>query len=170
MSTATVTANEMEVFRHQARTTYAVVRMNCEGVSQEESMVQPQPAGNCLNWVLGHLLFVYDQMLPLLGQQAVLQKGALKQYERGSAPLQDPGQAHDFKDLLTAWDEASKRVDAGLAAFDIRKLDAKAPVSPSNDPNETVRSLLSTVFFHQAYHAGQTGTLRRIAGKEGAIR
>jgi hypothetical protein len=26
------------------------------------------------------------------------------------------------------------------------------------------------VFFHQAYHSGQTGLLRRMAGKEGAIK
>jgi uncharacterized damage-inducible protein DinB len=26
------------------------------------------------------------------------------------------------------------------------------------------------LMFHQAYHAGQTAVLRRIAGKEGAIR
>jgi hypothetical protein len=33
-----------------------------------------------------------------------------------------------------------------------------------------VRSLLATVAFHQAYHAGQTGTLRRVVGKSGAIK
>jgi uncharacterized damage-inducible protein DinB len=30
--------------------------------------------------------------------------------------------------------------------------------------------VLATVFFHQAYHAGQAGVLRRVAGREGAIR
>jgi uncharacterized damage-inducible protein DinB len=42
--------------------------------------------------------------------------------------------------------------------------------SPSGNPDETVRSLITTVMFHQAYHAGQTAVLRRIAGREGAIR
>jgi uncharacterized damage-inducible protein DinB len=49
-------------------------------------------------------------------------------------------------------------------------MDEPAPFSPTNNPKETVRSLLATVFFHQAYHVGQTGLLRRIAGKEGAIK
>ena len=39
-----------------------------------------------------------------------------------------------------------------------------------NDPDETVGSLLSVVLFHQAYHAGQTAVLRRVAVKDGAIR
>lgn len=33
-----------------------------------------------------------------------------------------------------------------------------------------MRSILATVLFRQAYHAGQTGILRRLAGKEEAIR
>jgi uncharacterized damage-inducible protein DinB len=71
---------------------------------------------------------------------------------------------------MTAWDECSRRVDAGLAALGPEALSARAPFSPSDDPNETVGSLLSTVCWHQAYHAGQTGLLRRAAGRAGAIR
>jgi uncharacterized damage-inducible protein DinB len=64
---------------------------------------------------------------------------------------------------------AAERIDVGLADLTSEALDAPAPASPNNDPDETVRSLLALVSFHQAYHAGQTGLLRRIAGKDGAI-
>ncbi len=70
---------------------------------------------------------------------------------------------------MTARDEAAERIGAGLAGLTSKALDAPAPPSPNNDPGETVRPLLALVFFHQAYHAGQTGILRRIAGKAGAI-
>jgi uncharacterized damage-inducible protein DinB len=118
---------------------------------------------------LGHLLWVYDEMLPLLGQVPAMGKKALARYARGSAPLQGPAEALDLGDLLAAWDEATQHVDAGLAGLTAAALDRPAPRNPSGNPNETIRSLLSTVFFHQAYHAGQTGLLRRIAGKKGAI-
>jgi hypothetical protein len=49
-------SNEIEVLRHQARVTQRVMRLNVEGISHEESLIQPQPAGNCLNWVIGHLV------------------------------------------------------------------------------------------------------------------
>jgi uncharacterized damage-inducible protein DinB len=161
--------SDTEVFRHQARTTHTVVRLNVEGLTQEESLIQPAGGGNCLNWVLGHLLWVYDEMLPLLGQVPAMGKKALARYARGSAPLQDPAEALDLGDLLAAWDEATQRVDAGLAGLTAAALDRPAPRNPSGNPNETIRSLLSTVFFHQAYHAGQTGLLRRTAGRKGAI-
>lgn len=35
--------------------------------------------------------------------------------------------------------------------------------------DETMGSLLAAVLFHQAYHAGQLGILRRIAGESVAI-
>jgi hypothetical protein len=161
--------SEVEILRHQARTTRQVVRLNVDGLTQEESLIQPDPAGNCLNWVVGHLVCIYEQALPMLGQKPVLGEGALKRYARGTPPLSDAAEALDLSELLTAWDEASERIDAGLASLTTEALDRPAPRSPTGDPNETVRSLLATVLFHQAYHSGQTGLLRRIAGKEGAI-
>jgi uncharacterized damage-inducible protein DinB len=119
---------------------------------------------------VGHLACIYDKVLPLLGQEPVMEAEALKRYDRGAPPIRDAAEALELRDLLTAFDKATERVDAGLAGISPEVLDRKAPESPSGNPNETVRSLLSTVFFHQAYHAGQTGILRRIAGKEGAIR
>lgn len=171
MTTAVVeTVKEVEVFRHQAQMIREVVRRNVDGFTQEESLLQPAPAGNCQNWVVGHLLCIYNQVLPLLGQEPVLEKDALAQYARGSSPLADPASALDFQQLLTSWAEANERIDAGLSGLTAEVLDRPAPHSPSKNPNETVRSLVSTVLFHQAYHSGQTGLLRRMAGKEGAIR
>lgn len=160
---------ETAVLRHQVGMVHGVVRMNTAGITQQDSLAQPHPGGNCLNWVLGHLMWVYDSMLPLLGQEPVMPAGTLARYARGSAPITDPAEALDVAELLAAWDTAAQRVDAGLAGVTAEKLDQPAPTSPSNNPDETVRTLLTTVLFHQAYHAGQTGVLRRVAGKPGAI-
>ncbi|MHB1865740.1 MAG: DinB family protein [Acidobacteriaceae bacterium] len=166
---ATETIGEARVLSQQARAIHGIVRRNVDTLTQKESMVQPQPGGNCLNWVVGHLVFVYDQVLPMLGQAPVLGTGTLKRYGRGTPQLQNTAEAIDLQELMTAWDEAAKRVEAGLETLTAEALDKPASFSPNNDSKETVRSLLSKIFFHQAYHAGQTGLLRRIAGKEGAI-
>lgn len=167
--TATTAAAEIELWRLQARMARDVVNANTHGLTHEESLVEPRPAGNRLNWVLGHLLSVYDGFLPLLKQEPVIGAATLQRFARGGPPLQDPADALDFGKLQRAWNQASERVDAGLANLDPEILDRPVANSPSGNPDETVRSLITTVMFHQAYHAGQTAVLRRIAGREGAI-
>ncbi len=91
MTTATLeTVRDIEVFRHQAQVIGQVLRINVAGLTQEESLIQPTPGGNCLNWVVGHLVCIYNDTLPLLGQERVREKDILKRYGRGTPPLQDP--------------------------------------------------------------------------------
>ena len=35
---------------------YGAINRNLDGLSHEESLVIPEPGGNCLNWVLGHIV------------------------------------------------------------------------------------------------------------------
>ena len=164
-----VTSSQIAVLRDQARMAHIVVRLGLDGVTHDESLVQPEAAGNCLNWVVGHLLSIYDNVLPMLGQQPVLPPSAQKRYDRGSKPMRDGSEALDIAELMAMWDESAKRYDAGLTALDPATLGERAPFSPTNNPDETVGSLLSTIAFHQSYHTGQTGLLRRIVGKTGVI-
>ena len=161
--------SEIDGMRQQARLTRDVVRMNLEGISHEQSLVQPKPAGNCSNWVVGHLVTVYNRVLPLLGQTPVDSAGDLARYARGSSALTRASDALPLQELVSAWDEACVRVDAGLTELPPRQLEMVVPDGPTGDPHETMRSLLAVVLFHQAYHAGQLGILRRIAGEGGAI-
>ena len=168
--TGTAAAAEVELWRLQARMARDTVNANTHGLTHEESLAAPQPGGNRLNWVLAHLLSVYDGFLPLLRQEPVIGAPTLKRFARGAPPLENPADAIDWGWGGGACNPARDRVDAGLARLDPEILDQPVPNSPSGNPDETVRSLITTVMVHQAYHAGQTGVLRRIAGREGAIR
>ena len=94
----------------------------------------------------------------------------LQRYGRGTAHIQNAAEALDLAQLMTAWDEVAQRMEAGLESLTPEVLDQPAPWSPRNDPKETIGSLLSIISIQQAYHTGQTGLLRRMAGKEGAIK
>ena len=61
-------------------------------------------------------------------------------------------------------------LQAGLAGLTSDLLAAKAPFSPSQDEKETNGSLLAGLVFHEAYHNGQLGTLRRLSGAAGVIK
>jgi hypothetical protein len=155
--------------RYQGHLTQTVVRLNLDGMTHEDSLVQPHPAGNCSNWVIGHLLTIYTDALPLLGQKAVRPREELSHYARGAPPIKHPAEALPLEELKKGWDESCARFDAGLAALPEDRLTERVPNSPTNNPDETMGSLLATLLFHQAYHSGQLGVLRRIAGKPGAI-
>jgi len=167
---ATELTGGVESMRYQASLVHKVVRTNVDGITHEESLLQPEPGGNCLNWVLGHLVWAYAGALPLVRQTAAVDRERLAQYARGGPPLTEPSRAMRFDELLAAWDESSRRMDRGLAEFPTDTLAQPAPGSPTGNPNETVGSLLATIMFHQAYHTGQTAVLRRLIGKAGAIK
>lgn len=169
-TTAPAVASQLEGFRHIFRLTDLTLHANLEGVTQAESLARPDPAGNCLNWVVGHMTCIQNKVLPLVGQEPVVPARSLDRYDRGSAPVTDPAEARDVHELLGIWEQAAARWDAGLAALSAEALGRPAPFSPSGDPDETVGSLLATLLFHQGYHAGQAGVLRRVAGHEGAIK
>jgi uncharacterized damage-inducible protein DinB len=167
--TTTTTHPAIALLRHHAGLIRNVVAMNLEGLTHEQSLLSPDPAGNSANWVLGHLVCIYNRVLPLLGQEPALEMERIERYDRGSPPI-TPAEARPLAELRAAWDETVERVDAGLAALDPDSLDRPAAFSPSNNPDETTGTLVTTVLFHQSYHAGQLGILRRVAGLEGAIR
>jgi uncharacterized damage-inducible protein DinB len=154
------------------RTLYFVihrtVRRNLEGVSHEESLRSPEPFGNNANWVLGHLVDSAEGVLGLLGQPRVLEGGALARYRRGTSPLIDAADALPLERLLEAWDEASKRINVGLKSIPEERIDAPAP-EKLTWMGTTIGAAVAFVSFHQSYHAGQLGLLRRLLGKPGAI-
>ncbi len=173
MSATTVTSTPvgaLDILREQIQVVHRVLRLNAEGITQEDSLIQPQPGGNCFNWNLGHLVLTNEITLKLLGKPPVLGEAALQRYARGSAPLRNPNEAMPLEKLLAAWDEGCARIEQGLAKLNPERLAEPAPSSPRNNPDETVGTLLSILMFHQAAHTGQTSLLRRMAGKPGAIK
>jgi hypothetical protein len=168
--TATERSGGVESIRYQAQMIGQVVRINVDGITHQESLVQPEPGGNCLNWIMGHLVWAYTGALPLVRETPKRSQDSLSQYARGGPPLTDASRAVNFEELLALWDDCTKRMDEGLARFPVETLSQPAPRSPTGNPNETIGSLLATVMFHQAYHTGQTAVLRRLIGKAGAIK
>ena len=145
---------------------WAVLK-NLEGISDEEALRLPQPGGNSINWITGHLITPRQAFLKAFGQAAYLSPTSLAAYTRGSKPgEQMPETLDGLRDSLIRSHDA---LIALISNFDDAALDAKAPFSPGNDPNETVGTLLGKLVVHEGYHAGQIGMARRLVGKAGAI-
>jgi hypothetical protein len=166
MSTTTKAKTAMgETLAMQVALTHLVANANLEGVTHAESVAQPQPGGNCLNWILGHVVSARSNALALVGREPIWDEDRGKAYQRHGPPLADPAQALPFEELLADFNRIQDGLLEGLAEVSEETLAQKAPFSPTNNPDETIGSLLAGLVFHEAYHVGQMGLGRRIAGK-----
>jgi len=154
------------VLKTQVFNNLGALKMNLEGLTHEESLVQPQPAGNCLNWIVGHILANRTGMLGLLGRDPVWNEEEAKPYQRGSEPLTDPALAKDLNELVAMLENSQESILTGIAEISAEGLQAPAP---SGKEGETVETGLAALVFHEAYHVGETGILRRLLGHAGAI-
>jgi len=136
------------------------IGVNARDLSHEESLRGPGPAGNCANWVLGHIVAGRGAILSLVGEQPVWDAATGERYKRGSSPIERE-MARPFPEILESLDRSQERLVTGLARLKHEEL--------GEDDGESLGSKLAFLQFHEAYHAGQLGLLRRIAGKKGAI-
>jgi hypothetical protein len=141
-----------------------VLDRNLRGVTNQESLRPPQPAGNTMNWIVGHVVRTRNQALGLLGDAPLFDDEDFAAYGAGST-----GAALPLDELKRRFDAIGPALDAALKRTSPQQLSAAAPFSPTGNPNETVGTLLASIAFHEAYHLGQTGLARRLLGKRGAL-
>jgi uncharacterized damage-inducible protein DinB len=158
-----------EILTIQFRDTHWVVLANLKGLADEQYFQAPQGGGNCLNWVLGHLVQARNGALIMLGQDPVIDAGLIDRYQRGSDAVTADDDAVPSVDLRSAFKRSQRGLLTGLDGLTDGAIAAPAPFSPTNDPDETVGSLLAGLLFHEAYHAGQLGVIRRTLGVPGAV-
>ncbi len=169
MSTTTkARTTHCEALITQFGNAYYVGKRNLEGVSHQDSLIQPKEAGNCINWVMGHVVNARSDLLGVIGQKPVWDEQRAAPYLRHGPPLTDASKALPFDEIMADFDKTQERLTEGLAQVTEDQLSQKAPYSPTENPDETIGSLLGTFAFHDAYHIGQTGVLRRIVGKAAA--
>jgi uncharacterized damage-inducible protein DinB len=142
---------------------YRALKINTDDISHEESLVRPDSGGNCINWVLGHILTSRNGILKMLGEPNMPDIEHYSQYARGSETVIDSSNAVPIEQLLENLQESQKRLENAL-----NNLSAEDMEKPTE--KSTVGETLEFLQFHETYHIGQLGILRRVAGKDGAIK
>ncbi len=161
---------DLEALMIQMQYNGYVLEVNSGGLTTEDSVVRLEPGGNSYNWILGHILSSRNKLLRMLSREPVWDADLEKQYDRGTVSIKAPADAYSLPDMLRDLKISQDSILQGMQNMKPEALAAKAPFSPGGNPMETIGSLLATLVFHESYHAGQTGIIRRLLGKEGAIR
>lgn len=157
-----------ETLNTQFRMNQYIAGRNLDGVTHEESLIRAVETGNHLNWLVGHIVATRCALLPALHQESIWNEEQMSIYRRGSSGAVDAGYL-PFDEVVRAFHTTQERILEGIASLSEEELAAPAPFSPGGGP-ETLGSLLTKSTVHEGYHLGQTGILRRVIGKPGAIR
>lgn len=122
--------------------------------------------GNSAHWVLGHIASSRRSLLRALGAPA-----DDVAWERTFARNASHGDPADFpapEELLADIHASGKLLTERLRSM--TEDEANAPLGRSMpDGGTTVADCARFLQFHEAYHIGQLGLYRRLAGKTGAI-
>ena len=142
-------------------TNAGAIRLNLDGVTHELSLVRPEAAGNCINWVVGHIIASRNQVLELVGAAPIWAEEESAPYGRGSPPLPvgDERELSELREVLDASQEVLIERLGEISDEELGEVVGK----------KSRLEQLVFLHFHEAYHVGQLGLLRRLVGLGGAI-
>jgi hypothetical protein len=145
---------------------YGVLKDQTNGLTHEESLLQYPFRGNCLNWVVGHLLQSRSTMMSALGMTPIWTEEQRAPYLRGSAAItaENSQIAYPLESLLADLDRSQVQMVACLKTKTFADM-----LLPSDRPNMNMGERMANGAWHEAYHTGNTEPLRQLAGKDDQV-
>lgn len=144
-----------------------IIHAQTKDLSHADTLIQPQPGGNCLNWVLGHLLDGLINILKVVGGEVPSDLPDLTRYRRESSPIfkDEPG-VLSLKQLLENLNLITNNLVKCLQDMTESEFDQEVDLWGSQVRRGWVAFFY---YFHYTYHLGQLEYLRNLAGKTDKI-
>lgn len=143
-----------------------IIKRQTEGLTHEDSMRQPPSTGNCLNWVLGHMVATRDDILATLGAAPVMGDAGMR-YKRGSDPITTAdNDVLRLEELLEWFDRSQQCIADVLGGMDAAALSRELTFG---DQKSTIGKWAFFLYFHETYHTGQIEIFRQLAGKDDKV-
>lgn len=149
-------SNDIEIVKIQVFSNFKVISMNIDSITHQESMIFPNGEANCMNWILGHLIYIRNAFLNVLGEESLWDNEKFSCYNRGAVPLERKEELITFEELKSYLQQSQDQLEAKL-------------ISIERFNPETINDI-AILCFHENYHSGQLGYLRRILGKPVAVK
>ncbi len=175
MSTAPAPVTEKEIVNNRALITtanrnYRTLLRQIDTLTHEESLLQPPFRGNCLNWVMGHIVQSRDRMLRLVGEATLWTPEQVARYERDSEPvLADAPDVLRFEKIVADLGTQNQRLVARLETMTQDDLDTIGIEAIKGITDWTIGEWLHFLLWHETYHLGTTEQLRQLAGRNDKV-
>lgn len=145
----------LEIFSAQYQFNQQVILRGIKDISQEESLWNPPTGGNCINFIVGHIIASRANLLALLGADTFWTKEKCLPYIQGAAAVVTES-AYFIRDLEAAIIDIMPQLEHAVASSDLTRLDSDG---------DSHRDTVATSICHEAYHAGQIHLVRRLLGR-----
>jgi hypothetical protein len=122
---------------------------------------RPGPQSNPVIWIAGHLTQFRARLAALLGHPAEVPWDAL--FATGSRVAESSAYP-SAGEIMARWNALGPAVADGLAGVGAEAL-AAPPARRAPSTDGTLRGAIALFAFHEAYHVGQLGYLRKWLGK-----
>jgi uncharacterized damage-inducible protein DinB len=137
-----------------------LIARSLDGLADEEMWRQLSGSGNPIAWILGHLTETRAGLLSEMG--ASFDCGWSRVFQRGSM-LADRGRYPSRDVIQGAWNATHAAMRDAFGAVTPDRL--STPVTRRPIPAvETLADLIAFCGFHESYHVGQIGFIRKQLG------
>ena len=144
-----------------------LIKLQTEGLSHADSLVQTPYNINSLNWVVGHIAVNRDNVLRLLGGEPLLSEAETARYKRESEPVKGEGEdIIPLVRLLEILEQGQERLASELGVLSKEDLSREIMIG---ERKVTLGARLFGFYFHDTYRTGQTDLLRQVAGTNDKI-
>ena len=137
---------------------YTKVKTCTMQITHQESIQPPIGGGNCVHWIVGHIVVARCNFLMLLDTSSIWDWPTCKLFVPGSVPTAEAANHICFSNLLMDLSRTQDQLLAALSGV------AASDLAVTKD-EETIGEHLAKYAAHEAYHAGQLGILRQGLGK-----
>jgi hypothetical protein len=153
----------IEDFAKMLEGEHAIMRQQTADLSHADSLLQPQPGGNCLNWVMGHLAVNLVEILGVLDEKLPQNLPDLTRYRIGSEPIRGEEEGVlSLQQLIDTYTELNNQVVNRLEIMSDADFEEEIEFWQGKMRRGYVAFFY---FFHHTYHLGQLEYLRNLAGK-----
>ena len=130
-----------------------------DGLQESDLFLQPQPRGNCANWVLGHIVQGRQNILRTLGLDAFWTADEEAIYARGSQPITSEASPHlTMQRLLGDLAQAEDILIVRLEQITDEEWDVL------DEDGDSLAKVINFQIWHEGYHVGQFEVLRQLTG------
>lgn len=133
---------------------------------EESAFVKPlEDFGNSAQFIAGHLVVSRFELGKMIGLKEPTPWGG--KFDSGSKP-KEPEQLPGRDEILEVWNDISKKLLAKMEELTESDIRPKAPFAfPVSD--QSILGGIAFMTFHDSYHIGQLGYLRRFMGQKPAF-